>query len=78
MQNWQGKEWVKVTGKSVPTNEMTLLETLEAIWAMYILTLKNPKFLGVPYSNLGNGVYSRMRTLVSEMEFQRTRDARNV
>ena len=74
MQNWSSKVWIKSNKEQVMVEDMSLLEVLQAIWAMHILTIKNPKFLGVPYSVLGKAIYSRMRTLQAELEFERLKN----
>lgn len=73
MQDWSSRIWILKNKEQVQVQNMSLDQVLDALWAIYILTLKNPKFLGVPYSNLGNALYSRMRTLRAESEFERTR-----
>ena len=68
MQDWSSKVWIKTDNQQVLVNDMSLIECIQAIWAMYILSSKHSCFVHLPYTPLGRNVYSRMRTLLTELE----------
>ena len=73
MQDWSSKVWIKANNQQIFVEDMSLLECLQAIWAMYVLSSKNNSYINLPYTTLGRSVYSRLRTLQTELEFKRLR-----
>lgn len=75
MQDWTSKAWIKENDQQVLVEDMSLLECLQAIWAMYILSSKNNAYINIPYTTLGRSVYSRLRTIQSQLELERLKNA---
>ena len=77
MQDWSSKVWLKANNQEVLVDDMNLLECLQAIWAMYVLSSKNTSYINLPYTTLGRSVYSRLRTLQSVLELQRLKEPKD-
>ena len=68
MQDWSSKVWIKTNGEVMLVTDLSLIECLQAIWAMYVLSSKHSCFVHLPYTTLGRSIYSHLRTLQTELE----------
>jgi hypothetical protein len=68
MQDWSSKVWIKTNGEVMLVTDLSLIETLQALWAMYVLSSKHSCFVHLPYTTLGRSIYSHLRTLQTGLE----------
>lgn len=68
MQDWSSKVWIKTNGEAMLVTDLSLIECLQAIWAMYVLSSKHSCFVHLPYTTLGRSIYSHLRTLQTGLE----------
>ena len=67
-QDWDSSNWVKLDGTTIPISRMTLVEILQAIWALHLLAVNSPRYSYIFRSNLWDELMERMRDILTELE----------